>query len=137
MGRSCRWGSTPSIEVRGDPLLSNGIRLSCSRRVSEAFFQFWVEMDHKALEGLLTSRVLNRRITRWALFLQEFQITIVLYRVIVLLCSFLCKLLYHLGRPLCGWEQAPMVQIELDLSHLMHSHPCRFPSCHAYTVINF
>ena len=29
---------------------------------------FRLETDHKALEGLLTSKVLNRWLTRWALF---------------------------------------------------------------------
>ena len=38
--------------------------------------QFRVEMDHKALEGLLTSKILYRLLTRWALFLKEFQMTI-------------------------------------------------------------
>ena len=35
-----------------------------------------METDHKALESLLSSRVLNRKLTRWALFLQEFAMTI-------------------------------------------------------------
>ena len=38
--------------------------------------QFRVETDHKTLESLLSSKVLNGQLTRWALFLQEFQVAI-------------------------------------------------------------
>lgn len=34
--------------------------------------QFALITDHKALESLFTSKVLNRKLTRWALYLQEF-----------------------------------------------------------------
>ena len=37
---------------------------------------FTRETDHKALEALLTSKILNRRLSRWALYLQEFNFTI-------------------------------------------------------------
>ena len=36
---------------------------------------FTLQTDHKAVESLLTSKVLNRRLTRWALYLQEFCFT--------------------------------------------------------------
>ena len=36
---------------------------------------FTLQTDHKALESLLTYKVLNRRLTRWALYLQEFCFT--------------------------------------------------------------
>ena len=34
-----------------------------------------LQTDHKALESLMTSKVLNRKLTRWALYLQEFCFT--------------------------------------------------------------
>ena len=37
---------------------------------------FRVETDHRALEGLLRSRSLNAKLTRWALFLQQFNMEI-------------------------------------------------------------
>ena len=37
---------------------------------------FNLETDHKALESLLSSEVLNRRLMRWGLYLQEFPISI-------------------------------------------------------------
>ena len=37
---------------------------------------FELVMDHQALRGLRTSRNHNRRLTRWSLFLQDFQFTI-------------------------------------------------------------
>jgi len=37
--------------------------------------RFTFVTDHKALESLLSSRVLNRKLTRWALYLQEFDFT--------------------------------------------------------------
>ena len=37
---------------------------------------FKIETDHKALEALLSSKVLNRKLMRWALYLQEFSMTI-------------------------------------------------------------
>ena len=37
---------------------------------------FKVETEHKALEELLSSRVLNRKLMRWALYLQEFSVSI-------------------------------------------------------------
>ena len=33
--------------------------------------RFTLETDHKSLEALLTSKILNRRLSRWALYLQE------------------------------------------------------------------
>lgn len=38
--------------------------------------QFKVHTDHQALTALLSSRVLNRRLTRWSLYLQEFNMDI-------------------------------------------------------------
>ena len=38
--------------------------------------KFTVETDHKALEQLLSSNHLNARLTRWALYLQQFSMTI-------------------------------------------------------------
>ena len=35
-----------------------------------------VQTDHRALESLLTSRELNPKLTRWALFLQQFSMKI-------------------------------------------------------------
>lgn len=35
-----------------------------------------VETDHRALEGLFSSKVLNRKLTGWALYRQEFAMTI-------------------------------------------------------------
>ena len=37
---------------------------------------FTLETDHKALEALITSKILNRRLSRWALYLQEFNFAI-------------------------------------------------------------
>ena len=51
-----------------------------STRHFEVYLQgrhFRVDEDHKALEGLFTSKVFNRRLTHWALFLQDFRMTIV------------------------------------------------------------
>jgi len=38
--------------------------------------EFTVQTDHRALESLLTSRELNAKLTRWALFLQQFAMKI-------------------------------------------------------------
>ena len=38
--------------------------------------EFMIQTDHRALESLLTSRELNPKLTRWALFLQQFSMKI-------------------------------------------------------------
>ena len=39
--------------------------------------EFVVQTDHKALQSLMSSNHLNRRLWRWALFLQDFSVNFV------------------------------------------------------------